>query len=61
MGLGAGVLLMLVGAILALEAIELPRAVTDVVQTDVVGWICLAVGALAIVLGVVSGRQTPRR
>lgn len=52
---------MLVGAILALGAVELPRAVTDVVQTDVVGWICLAAGALAIVLGVITNRQAPRR
>ncbi len=62
MGLGAGVSLMLVGAILAFEAVTLPDFVTDVVRTDVVGWICLATGALAIVLGVVTSRQQgPRR
>lgn len=62
MGLGAGVLLVLVGAILAFEAVDLPDFVTDVVRTDVVGWICLATGALAIVLGVVTSRQHgPRR
>lgn len=53
-------MLMLVGAILALDAIAMPQAVTDVVRTDVVGWICLAMGALAIVLGVVTSRQADR-
>ncbi len=52
---------MLVGAILALGAIELPQGVENAVETDVVGWICLGVGALAVVLGVVTSRQAPRR
>ncbi|QVT81852.1 hypothetical protein ENKNEFLB_04271 [Nocardioides aquaticus] len=52
---------MFVGAVLALDAIAMPQAVTDVVRTDVVGWICLAMGALAIVLGVVTSRQSHRQ
>lgn len=52
---------MVVGAVLALDAIAMPQAVTDVVRTDVVGWICLAMGALAIVLGVVTSRHSPRQ
>ena len=51
------VLLLVVGAILVTGAIDLPAAVADVVQADVVGWICLGVGALGALLGVLSARQ----
>ena len=57
MGIGAGILLLVIGLILVLDAIDLPDAVTDVVQADVVGWICLIVGALAIILVLVMNQQ----
>jgi hypothetical protein len=47
-----GVLLLVVGAILLFGAVDLPASVDDVVATQTVGWIAVAAGALAIVLGV---------
>ncbi len=61
MTFGWGVGLLIVGAILATDAIRLPREVTDVVSTDVVGVILLIMGALAIVLGLVQLNQSTRR
>jgi protein-S-isoprenylcysteine O-methyltransferase Ste14 len=57
MGFGVGILLLVIGLILTLGAVDLPSAVTDVVQADVIGWICLIVGALAIVLVLVTNHQ----
>ena len=62
MGFGAGVLLMALGAILLFGAVDLPASVDDVVATTTVGWILVAAGALAIVLGLVTlqSRSHPR-
>ena len=60
MGIGAGILLLVIGLILVLGAVDLPDAVTDVVDAEVVGWICLVVGALAIVLVLVMNQQRSR-
>ncbi len=60
MGYGVGILLLVIGLILTLGAVDLPSAVTDVVQADVIGWICLIVGALAIVLVLVTNQQRSR-
>ena len=57
MGFGVGILLLVIGLILTLGAVDLPSAVTDVVDADVIGWICLIVGALAIVLVLVTNQQ----
>jgi fumarate reductase subunit D len=57
MGFGVGILLLVIGLILTLGAVDLPSAVTDVVNADVIGWICLIVGALAIVLVLVTNQQ----
>jgi fumarate reductase subunit D len=57
MGFGVGILLLVIGLILTLGAVDLPSAVTDVVNADVIGWICLIVGALAIVLVLVTTQQ----
>jgi Domain of unknown function (DUF6458) len=60
MGIGVGILLLVIGLILVLEAITLPDAVTDVVNADTIGWICVIVGALALVLAVVMNQQRRR-
>ncbi|MET1059873.1 MAG: DUF6458 family protein [Nocardioides sp.] len=60
MGLGTGVVLLVVGLILALDAIDLPASIDDAVATDTVGWILIAVGALAIVLALVMNAQRSR-
>lgn len=54
MGFGVGVLLLALGAILLFGAVDLPASVDDVVATNTIGWILVAAGALAIVLGLVT-------
>ena len=61
MGIGLGILLLVIGLILLLGVIEdFPDAVTDVVEIDTLGWICLIVGILAIVLALVMNQQRSR-
>jgi protein-S-isoprenylcysteine O-methyltransferase Ste14 len=60
MGIGAGIVLLVVGLILVTGAVDLPQAVDDAVATDTVGWICLVVGVLAIVLALVINQQRSR-
>jgi len=58
MGIGVGILLLVIGLILLLDVIEeFPDAVTDVVEIQTLGWICLIVGILAIVLALVMNQQ----
>ena len=61
MGIGIGILLLVVGLILLTGSVDLPQAVDDAVATSTVGWICLIVGILALVLAVTTmqrGRRT---
>ena len=60
MGIGIGILLLVVGLILLTGAVDLPQAVDDAVATDTVGWICLVVGILALVLAVMSMQRGSR-
>lgn len=58
MGIGVGILLLVIGLILLLDVIEeYPDAVTDVIEINTLGWICLIVGILAIVLALVMNQQ----
>ena len=57
MGIGVGILLLVIGLILVLDAISLPDSVTDVVNADTIGWICVIVGALSLVLVLVLNQQ----
>jgi len=58
MGIGVGILLLVIGLVLVLGVIEeFPQAIQDVVDVQTLGWICLVVGALAIVLAVVMNQQ----
>ena len=41
MGIGVGILLLVIGLILVLDAIDLPDAVTDVMDAELIGWICV--------------------
>lgn len=54
MGIGLGIVLIVVGAILAFTDL-----VDNAVNTnlDVVGWICLAAGILAVILAVIMNGQ----
>ncbi|MGH3306122.1 MAG: DUF6458 family protein [Nocardioides sp.] len=61
MGIGVGIFLLVIGLILLLDVIEAyPDAITDVIEVDTLGWICLIVGILAIVLALVMNRQRSR-
>jgi len=60
MGIGVGILLLVIGLILVTGAIDLPDSVTDVMDAELIGWICLVVGALAIVLVLVMNQQRSR-
>ena len=61
MGIGIGILLLVIGLILLLGVIEdFPEAVTDVIEVETLGWICLIVGILAIILALVMNHQRSR-
>ena len=60
MGIGIGIVLLVVGLILALGAIDLPASIDDAVATEVLGWIFIVVGALALVLALVMNAQRTR-
>jgi uncharacterized membrane protein HdeD (DUF308 family) len=50
-----------IGLILLLGVIEdFPDAIANVVDVNTLGWICLIVGILAIVLALVMNRQRTR-
>ncbi len=57
MGIGLGVVLLLIGLILAFGAISLPASIDDAVASETLGWIFIVVGVLAIVLALVMNRQ----
>jgi uncharacterized membrane protein HdeD (DUF308 family) len=61
MGIGVGILLIVIGLILLLNVIEdFPDAIANVIDVNTLGWICLIVGILAIVLALVMNRQRSR-
>ena len=60
MGIGLGVVLLLIGLVLALNVVDLPASIDDVVATNTLGWILILVGALAIVLAIVMNAQRSR-
>ena len=61
MGIGVGIVLIVIGLILLLNVIEdFPDAIANVIDVNTLGWICLIVGILAIVLALVMNRQRSR-
>ena len=54
MGLGTGIFLLVVGAVLAFAV----RDGLDAVDLTAVGWICMGAGVLAIVLTLALGRRS---
>lgn len=60
MGIGLGIVLLAIGLILALGAVDLPASVDDVIASSTIGWILVVVGALAIVLALVMNAQRSR-
>ena len=57
MGIGVGILLLVVGLILVTGAIDLPESVTEVIEAGTIGWICVIMGALALILVLVMNQQ----
>jgi NADH:ubiquinone oxidoreductase subunit H len=57
MGIGVGIVLLVIGLILVTGAVDLPSAVTNHIDAQTVGWICVIVGVLALVLAVVISSQ----
>jgi uncharacterized membrane protein HdeD (DUF308 family) len=61
MGIGVGILLIVIGLILLLDVIQdFPDAIANVIDVDTLGWICLIVGILGIILALVMNRQRSR-
>jgi hypothetical protein len=61
MGIGLGIVLLLVGLILALDVVDLPNSIDNAVDSNALGWILIVVGALAIVLALAMNRQRTHR
>jgi hypothetical protein len=57
MGIGISILLLVIGLVLVLDAVALPAAVSEVVATGTVGWICVVVGILGLVIAVATMRR----
>ena len=61
MGIGVGILLIVIGLILLLGVVEdFPDAIANVIDVETLGWICLIVGILGIVLALVMNHQRSR-
>lgn len=58
MGIGISIILIVIGLVLVLNAVDLPSAITDHVATDTVGWICLLVGVIGIVVAIATMRRS---
>lgn len=54
MYIGVGIFLIVVGAILTFAL----NASVDAINLDVIGWICMAAGVLAILLSLIMNRRT---
>lgn len=60
MAIGLGIILLIVGLILLLGAVDLPASVDSVVQTELLGWILTIAGVIALVLSLVLNAQRSR-
>jgi membrane-bound ClpP family serine protease len=61
MGIGLGVVLLLLGLILAFDVVNLPASIDNNLDSNTLGWILIIVGILALVLAVVVNSQRTRR
>ncbi|MCW2779979.1 MAG: hypothetical protein JWR35_428 [Marmoricola sp.] len=60
MALGLGIVLLVAGLILGLNVVNLPASWDQNVDSNTLGWILVAVGALAILLTLVISQQRSR-
>lgn len=61
MGIGLGIVLLLVGLVLALNVVDLPASIDNNLDSNTLGWILIVVGVLALVLALVLNNQRTRR
>jgi type II secretory pathway pseudopilin PulG len=61
MGIGLGIVLLLVGLVLAFGAVNLPASMDNSIDGNTLGWILIVVGVLALVLALVMNNQRTRR
>jgi uncharacterized membrane protein len=60
MGIGISVVLLVIGLVLLTGAVNLPPSVTEHVATNTVGWICVGVAIVGLVVAVAVGRSGRR-
>ena len=60
MGIGLGIVLLLIGLVFALNVVDLSARLENAVATSTLGWICIVVGVLAIVLALAINAQRSR-
>lgn len=59
MGIGLGVVLILAGFVLTLDAVGLPGSLDEAVASHTLGWFVIVLGTLSLVVGlVVNARRT---
>ena len=60
MGIGLGVVLLVIGLILALNVVNLPSSIDQNLDSNTLGWILIVIGILAIILALVMNHQRTR-
>ena len=60
MGIGIGIVLLVLGLVFVTGAVDLPAGVDKAIAQDALGWICIVVGVLAIILALVMNKQRSR-
>ncbi len=60
MGIGLGVVLLVIGLILALNVVNLPASIDQNLDSNTLGWILIVIGVLAIILALVMNHQRTR-
>ena len=60
MGIGIGIALLVVGLVLVTGAVDLPEGFDEAIAQDALGWICIVIGVLAIILALAMNNQRSR-
>ena len=60
MGIGLGVVLLVIGLILALNVVNLPASIDQNLDSNTLGWILIVIGVLAVILALVMNHQRTR-
>jgi hypothetical protein len=61
MGIGTGIVLIVLGLILLLGAVDLPASVDEVIAENTLGWILVIAGGLGLLLALIMNQQRQRR